>query len=82
MEGTQIIVVLCFNVYEIGMDFRLAVFTDAGPSLTDLSPVSPWIVRSAISYELFQQTSFLTKTNLNLAFYPTDWSPDHFSVDK
>ena len=62
--------------------FRLAVFADAGPSLTDLSPVSPWIVRSAISYELFQLTSFLTKTNLNLAFYPTDWSSDHFSVDK
>ena len=58
------------------------MFADAGPSLTDLSPVSPWIVRSAISYELFQLTSFLTKTNLNLAFYPTDWSSDHFSVDK
>ena len=72
----------CQNFYETGMGFRLAVFADAGPSLTDLSPVSPWIVRSAISYELFQQTSFLTKTNLNLAFYPTDWSPDHFSVDK
>lgn len=66
----------------LGACGRLAVFADAGPSLTDLSPVSPWIVRSAISYELFQQTSFLTKTNLNLAFYPTDWSPDHFSVDK
>ena len=62
--------------------FRLAVFADAGPSLTDLSRVSPWIVRSAISYELFQLTSFLTKTNLNLAFYPTDWSSDHFSVDR
>jgi len=66
----------------LGACGRLAVFVDSGPSLTELSSFSPWTVRTAISYELFQLADFLRRTNLNLAIYPTDWSSDHFSVDK
>ena len=73
---------LSIDSLNIGMFYRLAVFVDSGPSLTELSSFSPWTVRTAISYELFQLADFLRRTNLNLAIYPTDWSSDHFSVDK
>jgi len=65
----------------LGACGRMAVFTDAGTSLRKLSVLSPWRVRSSISYELLMMIKEFSVSN-HLTLYPTDWDPNHFCVDK
>ena len=61
---------------------RLAVFSDAGQSLSQMTISSSWALRAAISWDLLQLTDSLSRTSNNLALYPTDWDPGHINVER
>ena len=84
----------------LGSCGRVAVFSDAGPSISKMSQISSWVtrynnnintnqpklyhfsVRAAVSWDLLQISSQLSKTSNNLALYPTDWESGHLCVDR
>jgi len=60
---------------------RLAIFSDAGDSLTSYIH-SSWSLRVSLSIQLLRMASMFSNNSLGLAIYPTDWAAENFAVDK
>jgi len=63
----------------LGACGRIAVFEDMGDSLKGYV-ASSWRTRAELSLHLIRLAMLLTKNELGLSFYLTDWAPENFAV--
>lgn len=72
----------------LGACGRLAVFEDMGNPFQPLAQFllkeghlySSWDIRAELALQLIRLTTLLTKNDLGLSFYLTDWAPENFAV--
>jgi len=63
----------------LGACGRMAVFQDMGGSLKDFG-TSSWRTRAELALQLIRLAMLLTKNELGLSFYLTDWAAENFAV--
>merc|ERR550517_2256723 len=63
----------------LGACGRIAVFEDMGEPLKDYV-ASSWRTRAELALSLIRLAKLLTKNELGLSFYLTDWAPENFAV--